>query len=702
MTKTEAQKRILKLREEINIHRYNYHVLDKETISEGALDSLKHELFQLEQTYPDLITSDSPTQKVGGKALAKFSKVRHDPAMISLFDAFSAQDMRDWQERVARYRPGNYHYYAELKMDGLAVSLKYHQGLLQDGSTRGDGQVGELITSNLKTIDSIPLRLRQPKVSELKALGLNEKQQAILFKALANGEIEVRGEAIMTKARLEKLNRYYQKIGKPLLANTRNGAAGSLRQLDPKVTAERQLDFHAYDLLVSGLRDNVVDTREQSEKLVKLLGIKVLTFNRYCPDLEAVLRFHGEWEKRRGTLPFFIDGVVVKINELSEWEKLGIVGKAPRYAMAFKFSAETVATKLLDVIWQVGRTGTLTPTAVLEPIRVGGVTISRATLHNFDEIKRLGIKIGDTVIIERAGDVIPKVNMVLVNLRQGKEKEISVPKACPICGSKVEQVKDEVAWRCSNKKCYAVSLRSLEHFVSRGAMDIDGLGPKVIEQLFNAGLIRDAADLYNLKKEDLLSLERFAEKSATNLIESFENKKRVELFRFLYSLGIRHVGVESARALSLFLVQKFNPQTQIWSPGELLKLIAGLDQEELTAVPDFGEVVAQSIFDFFHDPIHEKLIKKFTDLGLKLIIPSAITAIAGKLQGKQLVLTGSLVGLTREEAKDKIRAAGGKINESVSSKTDYVVVGAEPGSKLAQAQKLGIKILNEKELLKLI
>lgn len=701
MTKTEAQKRIIKLRQEINFHRYNYHVLDKETISEGALDGLKHELFQLETEYPDLITSDSPTQKVGGRALAKFEKVKHQPPMISLFDAFSATDLWDWKKRMENYRPGNYHYYAELKLDGLAVSLKYHQGLLSEGSTRGDGQIGEKITANLKTIDSVPLRLRQPNEKELRGIGLDNSQIKDLEKILTGGEVEIRGEAIMTKKTLESLNRHYQPLNRPLLANTRNGAAGSLRQLDPKITAERRLDFLAYDLLLSGQRDNIVSTREQAEKLVKLLGLKVLAHNRYCPDLEAVIRFHAEWEKRRESLPFHIDGVVVKVNELIEWERLGIIGKAPRYAMAFKFSAEQATTKLLDVVWQVGRTGTLTPTAVLNPVRVGGVNISRATLHNFDEIERLQLKIGDTIIIERAGDVIPKVVMVLPKLRTGKEKKIQVPKFCPICSAKVEQVKNEVAWRCINPSCYAVSLRSLEHFVSRGAMDIDGLGPKVIEQLFEAGLIRDAADLYSLAKSDLLSLERFAEKSADNLLQAMIDRKKVELFRFLYALGIRHVGVESARALSVFLAERFRIKSKTISPLKLWEMMSSLNISDLSQVPDFGVVVSKSIIDFFHSAAGARLSQKFSAVGLELILPEK-TLASGFFQGRSVVLTGSLSSLTREEAKDKIRTQGGKITESVSSKTDYLIVGADPGSKFNQAKKLGVKILSESEFLVLI
>ncbi|MEI7452076.1 MAG: NAD-dependent DNA ligase LigA [Candidatus Falkowbacteria bacterium] len=688
MTKSEAQNRIEKLRLEIDKHRYNYHVLDKETMSEAALDSLKLELFRLEQEYPDLITPDSPTQRVGGAPLDKFVKVEHSKRMLSLFDAFSEQDMRDWEARVFNYATANgisltgLEYYCELKLDGLAINLKYENGLLVQASTRGDGRVGEDVTQNIKTIESIPLSIDVP-LAKLKI-------SAPIF--------EVRGEAIMKKSTLAALNKKYAKLGKPELANTRNAAAGSIRQLDSLVMAERKLEFYEYDLPTVSVSEELsakVKTRVDADKLADDLGFKIVKHNRLCKDLAQVFEFHRHWEKQRDKLDFNIDGVVVKINNLALWEELGIIGKAPRFAMAYKFAAEQATTKIIDLIWQVGRTGTLTPTAVLEPVNVGGATISRATLHNMDEIERLGIKIGDTIIIERAGDVIPKVVEALVNLRTGQEQKIVVPKTCPICESVVRQVEGEVAYRCANKKCYAVSLRNLEHFVSKTAVDIDGLGPKIIEQLFNVGLIKDAADFYSLQKIDLSNLERFAEKSADNLIAAIADRHEISLARFIYALGIRHIGEESALALATLL-------GKIKSIQDLVQKVSAMSLEDLEMINDFGPIVAKSIYDYFHDEHNLHLLDKFTKNGLSLKPLAAPKQKNDNVNGKSFVLTGSLLSLTRDEAKAKIRELGGKMAESVSSKTDYVIVGAEPGSKYEKAKQLGVNILSEGEFLKLI
>jgi len=681
MTKVEAKIRIDKLKREIDIHRYNYHVLDKITLSEAALDGLKHELFKLEQSFPELITSDSPTQRVGGQPLDKFKKVEHSKPMLSLFDAFSEDDMVDWEERYKNYASANginvsrAEYYCELKLDGLAITLKYEDGLLIQGATRGDGKVGEDVTQNIKTIESIPLRLKE-KVS---------------------GIIEVRGEAVMPKSVFAKLNKTYAGAGKALLANTRNGAAGSIRQLDSKVASTRQLAFYEYDLVAPA------QTRQEADEICKSWGFRTVKHNKVCKDLREVFAFHHYWEAHRDKLDYNIDGVVVKINQLDLWNKLGVVGKAPRYAMAYKFAAEQAVTKINDIIWQVGRTGTLTPTAVLTPVAVGGATISRATLHNMDEIKRLGLKIGDTVVIERAGDVIPKVVKVLPNLRSGGEKLVTVPKICPICDSPVRQVAGEVAYRCTNKKCYAVALRSLEHFVSKGALDIDGLGPKIIEQLLQVGLIKDAADLYSLKKEDLNNLERFAEKSADNLITAISERKEIELGRFLYSLGILHIGEESARTLAGLVVGKRTLKSKTLTIPELSRIIGRLSLEDLSQVSDFGPVVSQSIYEWWHDEHNEKLLAKMAANGLSLkIVGPKISAKNNAVFAKSFVLTGTLSGLTRDAAKDKIRLLGGKVAESVSRLTDYVVSGDNPGSKHDQAKKLGIKILSEMEFINLL
>jgi len=723
MDKNQAKLRIAKLRAEIERHNYLYHVLDKPDISDGALDSLKNELQRLEAQFPDLITPDSPTQRVGGRPLAKFAKVRHSEPMMSISDAFTETEVSEWQERLIKILGPSYasasaeatvdkkatedkvnklNYYAELKLDGLAMSLRYQAGSFVKGATRGDGQIGEDVTANLKTIASIPLKLRVPTAKELSALGIDNKIIAKIIEASISGEVEIRGEAIMTAKVFEALNKQYAKEGKALLANPRNAAAGSIRQLDPKITSERHLDFYCYDITT----DFGLSQHAQEHEVAKLLGFKILKQNRLCANLEEVFKFHKQMEASRAKIGFDCDGVVVVVNDLSLWPTLGIVGKGPRYLLAYKFSAEQVTTKLLDVIWQTGRTGVLTPTAVLEPVRVGGVTVGRSTLHNFDEIKRLGIKIGDTVIIERAGDVIPKVVGVLKNLRTGKEKNITPPSKCPICGAKVERVGEEVAFRCSNKNCYAVRLRQLAHWASKGAIDIDGLGPKIIEQLLTLGLIEDVADLYKLKSTDLVGLEGFAEKATDNLLTALENKKELPLAKFIYALGIRHVGEENAIILSKKFISS-SPLTKgrdregsdVGGVLSFGKWASDLTLDELQTMPDIGPVVARSIYEWFHDKNNLNLLKKLDSVKITLKIDAKSS---DKLAGQKFVLTGTLDSISRDEAKDKIRALGGSASESVSAETNYLVAGENAGSKLEKAKKLGVKVIGEGEFLKLI
>lgn len=705
MTKNEAKNRIDKLKAEIDLHRYNYHVLDRESISPAALDSLKNELFRLENEFPELVTPDSPTQRVAGGVLDKFKKVAHSIPMISLFDAFSEDDMRAWEERNENYlkRPLNAEYYCELKLDGLAINLRYENGLLIQGATRGDGKIGEDVTHNIKTINSIPLRLRRPTDGELHKLGLTAAEAKKVHELIEAGIIELRGEAIMSNKTFAALNKKYVAAGKAPLANTRNGVAGSIRQLDSKITAERKLEFYAYDLLLDDYeRGDIIRHRGQADDLANLLGFKTLKQNKVCSDLEAVFRFYAEVEKKRAALAFEIDGTVVKINDLKMWNTLGIVGKAPRYMMAYKFSAAQATTKINGVVWQVGRTGALTPTAVLEPVKVGGVTIGRSTLHNFDEIERLDLRLGDTVIIERSGDVIPKVVEVLKNLRNGKEKKIEAPKECPICGGRVIKAAGEVAYRCVNSRCYAINLRRITHFVSKGAADIDGLGPKLIEQFITSGLIKDAADLYALKKPDLLSLERFAEKKADNIINMVASRRELPLDRFIYGLGIRHVGEETAGLLAEKIAEKIKDDKL--SINKLIKHFQSFSLEDLENMPDVGPIVAASIYDFWRDDADLKMMEKFIASGvsLKMVRIADSQAVKSKFSGKNFVLTGSLSGLTRDEAKDKIKALGGKVKTSVGREIDYVVVGSEPGSKYEEAKKMGIKILEEDEFLNMI
>jgi DNA ligase (NAD+) len=523
------------------------------------------------------------------------------------------------------------------------------------------------------------------------------------------GQIEARGEAIMTTKVFNNLNEKYKHEGKPLLANPRNAAAGSIRQLDSKISASRKLDFHVYSMIISPsfykegagvVGFGIFKRHEQEHQLAQLLGFKVLKENKLCQDLEEVFTFHRYYEKHRDQIPFECDGVVVNVNDLSLWPILGIVGKGPRYSMAYKFSAMQATTQVKEVRWQVGRTGVLTPIAVLEPAHVGGVTITHATLHNMDEIRRLDLKIGDTVIIERAGDVIPKVVQVLVKLRTGQEKEITIPASCPMCESKIERIEGEVAYRCTSKKCYAQTLRQLTHWASKGALDIPGLGKKIVEQLFNEGLVRDISDFYKLTPDDLSGLERFAEKKTDNLIKAIKSKKEIPLERFIFGLGIRHVGEETARVI-------INDKWLMINEGEnltisdLIKYFYEISLEDLSKLPDVGPIVGQSIYDWFHDHHNIELLKRLENNGVT--VESRKSKVENqKLKDKIFVLTGALDGLTRDEAKAKIRELGGEVSSAVSKNTDYVVAGVESGSKMEKAEKLGVKIIDEEEFLELL
>ncbi|HNW20064.1 MAG TPA: NAD-dependent DNA ligase LigA [bacterium] len=698
--------RVEKLRQQIEEARYAYHVLDKNLINEGALDSLKNELFQLEQQYPQLITADSPTQRVAGQVSEKFAKVVHRQPMISLYDAFSEEDMLSWQERNHNFlgQKLEVDYYAELKLDGLAISLRYERGQLIQGATRGDGQVGEDVTTNIRTINSIPLRLRQPTDQELRAIGLSKAEIDKLRIILDNDFLEIRGEAVMTKKNLADINQRYQSLGKPLLANVRNAVAGSIRQLDPRITAERRLDFYAYDLLIADWpRGQVIAKRHQADRLANLLGFKTLPQNQVCANLAVVFEFYRQMEQQRSVLPFEIDGTVVKYDDLRLWNQLGVVGKAPRYMMAYKFSALQATTIVEDVVWQVGRTGVLTPAAVLKPVKVGGVTIARSTLHNFNEIKRLGLLIGDTVILERAGDVIPKIVEVLPKLRSGQEKEITPPRYCPFCNGLVKKVTDQVAYYCPNKNCYAVNLRRLRHWASKGAADWDGFGPKIIEQLVEQGLVENIADFYSLTIDQLKILPGLGEKSASNLVDAIKQKKTLAIDRFIYALGIRQIGQESATTIADFLASrlKLTSGEHNLLPDRLAVAAGALTLEDWQNLPDIGPKVAQSLTEWFSDPINLKLINLLTAQGVRLSYSQPLVG-QQPLAGRSFVLTGSLNSLTRSQAEATIKQAGGHITSQVSRQTDYVVAGRDPGSKLAKAKQLGIKIINEEELLTLL
>jgi DNA ligase (NAD+) len=685
MTKTQAEARVKKLREEIDRYRYQYHVLNKLEISEAVLDSLKHELYKLEQQYPDLITPDSPTQRVAGEPAKGFKKVSHTTPMLSLEDVFSRQETEDWLERVKKLRPQvKFEFYAEVKMDGLATSILYEDGILMRGATRGDGRVGEEVTRNVRTIEALPLRLRVPTESEIEKFlkkhhGAVDAAKVRRVLTTHSGRIEARGEVYMSRKHLEELNRKLKARGEAELANPRNAAAGAIRQLDPKIAAERHLAFLGWQLL----GDLGTTTHEQAHDMLALLGLPTNELNRLCGDLNAVENFLNEVGKKRDKLPYQIDGIVLNVNDDELFNLLGVVGKTPRAAVAWKFAAEQGTTVVRKILVSVGRRGTLTPVAVMDPVQLAGTTVTHATLHNEDEIKRLGLKIGDTVIVEKAGDIIPKVIQVLPKLRPRDAKEFHMPKKCPMCGSDVERREGEVAYFCMNTKCFAQELARLLHFTSRAALDIRGLGDKIAEQLLQTGLVSEPADLFKLKAGDLLALEGFAEVASNKLVDEIQAHKKVSLDRFINGLGMRHVGEETARDLA----------GAFGSLGALCQAT----KEQLTAVPGIGQEVSEAVVEFFGD---KREAEKVDHLLAVLEVGTQTKRPPGKLAGTTWVLTGSLEVMSRDQAKEKIRALGGEISESVSKKITYVVAGAEPGSKLDKARKLGVTVLEEKEFLK--
>ena len=664
-SKQEAKERIEKLKKVIDKYRYSRLVWDKELVEESVEDALKKELFDLEQQWPDLVTPDSPSQRAGYKPLEKFAKVKHQERMLSFNDAFDEKDMQEWLERVKRLDPraAEEGFYCELKIDGLAIELIYENGLFKTGSTRGDGVVGEDITQNLKTIEAIPLKL-ETRNSKLKT-------------------IVVRGEVFVPQKEFARINKERGEQEIALYANPRNLAAGSVRQLDPAVTASRRLDSFAYSL-VSDLGQK---THEEEHEILKKLGFKTNLHNKYCRTLQEVQDFRDYWEKHRGKLAYEIDGIVVIINDNKMFKKLGVVGKASRAAMAYKFSPKESTTKVKEIIVSVGRTGTLTPVAVLEPVEIGGTTVSRATLHNEDEINRLGLKIGDTVVVGRAGDVIPDVKKVLKELRTGKEKSFRFPAKCPVCGGPVKRIEGEAAHKCVNKNCPAIKREGIYHFVSKGALDMVGIGPKLIDQLMDVGLVRDPADLYLLKKEDFLNLERLADKSAENAVKAIQFSKKVSLDRFIYALGIPHVGSETALDLARFF-------------GSLEKL-SQASLEDLNKLRDIGSVVSRSIYDWFKNEYNKKLLVKFKEAGVH-ILKQESSQKSEKLKGLTFVFTGSMETVTREQAEEMVRENGGDASSSVSKETSFVVAGTEPGSKYNKAKKLGVKIISEEEFLKML
>lgn len=664
---SEPKKRIEELRELINYHNYRYYVLDSPEISDEEYDRLFRELEELEKKYPHLITPDSPTQRVGAPPLEEFSTVVHNVPMLSLGNAFTEEEVVEFDRRVKRFlkSEGEITYVAEPKLDGVAVELVYLDGVFTVGATRGDGITGEDVTQNLKTIKSIPLKL----------ISRNLKIPS---------RLEVRGEVYISVKAFQELNRQKEEKGEQKFANPRNAAAGSLRQLDSSITAQRPLDIFCYGVgLVEGY--SFVSQWELLNTLPQW-GFKVNSHIQLCKNIKEVIDYYHSIEKIRETLDYEIDGVVIKVNDFSLQEKLGAISRSPRWALAYKFSPRQATTKIIQIIPQVGRTGAITPVAVMEPVSISGVTVSRATLHNQDEIDKKDIRVGDTVIVQRAGDVIPEVVAVLKERRTGKEMPFKIPANCPVCGSKVVRLPGEAVHRCINISCSAQLKKTIQHFASKRAMDIEGLGDKLIDKLVDVGLIKNVADLYTLKKEDLIPLERMGEKLASNIIRAIEQSKKKELAHFIYALGIRQVGEHLASILA-----KHYPRIE-----DLMEA----REEDLMQLKEIGPEVARSIVSFFSQKSNRELIQKLKNAGIKLIPPKEIAE--GKLQGKIFVFTGALSRFTREEAKNLVESLGGQVASSVSKKTDYVVVGSEPGSKYEKAKVLGVTIISEKEFEELV
>jgi len=667
MAIAQAKTEINKLRKELDHHSYRYYVLDDPEISDAEYDRLFRKLQKLEAEFPDLVTPDSPTQRVGAEPLEEFETVTHTIPMVSLDNAFDDTEMRDFDERLRNLlEVDEIEYTVEHKLDGTAVELVFENGVFVLGSTRGDGFNGEGITQNLKTIKSIPLRLRTDEIK-------------------APQRLEVRGEVFYPVADFKKLNERRAKAGEPVLINPRNAASGSLRQLDPKLTAERPLDIFIYGL------GQVVGREFKSQwealQTFKKWGLRVNPHTQLVRGIEQVLRVYREFGEARESLPYEIDGTVVKVNRFDQQRLAGMKTRSPRWAIAYKFPAQQETTKILNIIAQVGRTGTITPVAIMKPIMVGGVTVERATLHNQDEIDRLDVRIGDTVVIQRAGDVIPDVVKVITSKRTGKEKKYKLPKKCPVCGAGVVRLEGEAAHRCENINCPAQVKESIRHFASKLAMNIDGLGEKLIEQFVDKGLIKSYGDLYFLKKEKLAELERMAEKSAQNIIDAIDKSREVDFARFLYALGIRHVGEHMARLLARKL-------------GSLDKLIKA-GEEKLMEIHEVGPQVAQSIVRFFGEKKNLQAIERLKKGGVKIREAAKVVADQ-RFAGKTFVFTGALEKFSRDEAEAMVDARGGRASGSVSKKTDYVIAGPGAGSKLAKAKELGVEVISEDEFLKMV
>lgn len=667
MDKKAAERRIHELREEINYHNYLYYVLDSPEISDAEYDRLMQELVKLEKAYPDLVTPDSPTQRVGAPPLEEFRSVTHTIPMLSLSNTETEEETLEFDRRIKRFlhlpEDKSIEYVAEPKLDGLAVEVIYEEGRLKVGSTRGDGFTGEDVTLNLKTIRTLPLNLIK-KYEPVPA------------------RLEVRGEVFIRLEDFRKLNRQREERGEPAFANPRNAAAGSLRQLDPNITAKRPLDIFFYGVgEVTGRR---FETHWDILRTLREWGLKTNPLNRPCQGIHEAVDFYKEIGERRDALEYEIDGVVIKVNTLDLQERLGTVARSPRWAVAYKFEPRQATTRILKIEAHVGRTGILTPVAVMEPVNVGGVTVSRSTLHNQDEIDRKDVRTGDWVLIQRAGDVIPEVVKVITSKRTGKEKPYHLPDKCPVCGSDV--MREDVYYRCTGINCPAQLKERIRHFASRRAMDIEGLGEKLTEQLVDKGLVKNISDIYYLTKDQIAALERMADKSAQNIMDAIEASKGRELPRVVFALGIRHVGEQTAKLLARHF-------------GSIERLTAA-EEEDLLTIETIGPEIAQSVVKFFRQEDNRREIRRLQEAGVR--IPPLPLKKAGKLDGKVFVFTGTLRSFTRDEAKERVEALGGHTASSVSKNTDFVVAGGEAGSKARKARELGVRIITEDEFLKML
>lgn len=658
-----AKSRVQELRELLNQYGYEYYVLDQPSVPDAEYDKLMNELIEIEESFPELKTADSPTQRIGGQVLDAFEKVQHQTSMLSLGNAFNEEDLRDFDRRVRQAVGDEFSYVCELKIDGLAVSLRYEDGYLVLGATRGDGTTGEKITENLKTIRSIPLRIKEPL------------------------SMEVRGEAFMPRKSFKALNEAKMERDEVPFANPRNAAAGSLRQLDPKIAAKRNLDIFVYAMTDTGELE--IDSHSESLNLLDELGFKTNKERQTCETIDDVIAYIESWQTQRPELSYDIDGIVVKVDSFDQQAELGTTAKSPRWAIAYKFPAEEVVTKLVNIELTVGRTGVITPTAILEPVQVAGTTVQRASLHNEDLIREKDIRIGDYVVVKKAGDIIPEVVNVIEEKRTGEEQEFTMPTHCPECESELVRLEEEVALRCINPSCPAQIREGLIHFVSRNAMNIDGLGEKVISQLFREQLIKDVADIYTLTKHQLIELERMGEKSADNLIAAIEASKENSLERLLFGLGIRHVGAKAAKTLA----QHF----------ETIDKLTKATYDELVAINEIGAKMADAIVAYFTQEEVQELIHELKEYGVNLTYKGpklvSVENVDSVFAGKTVVLTGKLEQLSRNEAKARIEALGGKVTGSVSKKTDLVVAGEEAGSKLTKANELEIEVWDEARLL---